>query len=155
METTLEKRLTKESKWIFEKYKNIAMEYNNENPDYTLHLSTTIKGKKLTFLISPNYPFRAPAMQVNGVDYIQLLSFSFPELQEYLGKINKPCLCCSTLLCSNNWKPGVKLMNVINEYEEIREIIVKCLYKKYTRIVCNHFNIFAEELVENIIKYIN
>ena len=47
METTLERRLTKESKWIFEKYRNIAMEYNNENPDYTLHLSTTIKGKKL------------------------------------------------------------------------------------------------------------
>ena len=155
METTLERRLAKESKLIFEKYKNITIEYNNENSKYILHLSTIIKGKKLTFLNSPNYPFSPPALNINGKDYIHLLSFSFPDLHDYLEKNNSSCLCCSTLLCSNNWKPAIKLMNVMNEYEEIREIIVKCLYKKYTRIVCNHYNIFAEELVENIIKYIN
>ena len=100
-----------------------------------------------------NYPFSPPALQINGLDYIQLLSFSFPDLQDYLEKINKSCLCCSTLLCSNNWKPGVKLMNVIEEYEQIKGIIKTCLYKKYTRLVCNRYNIFVEEIVENITKY--
>ena len=153
MESTLEKRLTKEGKWIIQKYRNLSVEYNDQDPKYVINAGVKINGKNLKFLISPHYPFSPPALQVNGIDYIQLLSFSFPDLQDYLEKINKSCLCCSTLLCSNNWKPGVKLMNVIEEYEQIKGIIKTCLYKKYTRLVCNRYNIFAEEIVENITKY--
>tara|TARA_B110000977_G_C10829651_1_gene397517 strand:- start:401 stop:541 length:141 start_codon:yes stop_codon:yes gene_type:complete len=46
-------------------------------------------------------------------------------------------------------------MNVIEEYENINKIIRKCLYKKYIRIVCNHYNIFIEEIVETITKFID
>lgn len=153
METTLERRLTKEGKWLIEKYRNLTIECVEEDPNYVIHASIKVNGNNLKFLIPQHYPFRAPAMLVNGTNYITLLSFSFPDLQQYLQKINKSCLCCSTLLCCNNWKPAAKLMDVIDEYENIKMIVNTCLLKKYTRLVCYNFNIFAEELVENIIKY--
>ena len=63
---------------------------------------------------SQQYPFRCPKVKINNMNYQCLLKCNF---HSFLKRItNKRCLCCSSLTCSNNWKP------IDNTYKLLEEI---------------------------------
>ena len=50
-----------------------------------------------------SYPFKPPNVKIfNLYDYISLLKIDPRQLNE-LGITDTSCLCCSSILCKNNW----------------------------------------------------
>lgn len=70
-----------------------------------------------------DYPFKAPKdLKVNGqfVDY----AISSKMYGLFLSNFYKiKCLCCESILCSNNWNLTTKFSDIINEYIDIKELI--------------------------------
>ena len=64
------------------------------------------------------YPFRPPKkIMVNYYDYFEMLRPS-PLIQDVLKNLaGIRCLCCSTLLCPNNW---TVMKNISNIFQEIK-----------------------------------
>ena len=64
------------------------------------------------------YPFRPPKkIMVNYYDYFEMLRPS-SLIQDVLKKLaGIRCLCCSTLLCPNNWNV---MKNITNIFQEIK-----------------------------------
>lgn len=149
-----EKRLKKECEKIFEIYKNYTIEFCNDEKEDYYKLTVTINNNKLKFIINTSYPFKRPSLYINDVSYLDLLRIHFPELICYLKKNSIQCLCCKTLLCSNNWKPGIKLLHIVDEYLLTKKIINYNIKKKYIRMICYNFNIFAEEIIDFILNKI-
>ena len=91
----------------------------------------------LNFTINNFYPFRPPIVkyfdkQIQNIYRISLYN-EFDELIKtsksciICDKINCNtcyCLCCSTIVCKNNWGPFVKLSDIINECKKY--INIKC-----------------------------
>lgn len=63
-----------------------------------------------------NYPFGCPKKTlINGNNYFEYLrpnSNTYDILQHFIGT---KCLCCSTLMCKNNWGPQKKLKDILQE----------------------------------------
>ena len=91
----------------------------------------------LNLTITELYPFKVPEVKYFDKDIRDIYKVHLQkELQELLEK-NRVCIlckknncqgcycmCCSTIICSNNWNPHMKLIDIINEFE--RFIDIKC-----------------------------
>jgi ubiquitin-protein ligase len=84
-----------------------------------------------TFVIHKTYPFQAPTIKINGLEYARFLRISNLNTLKRLQNIAKiDCLCCnSVVLCGTLWKPSFKIENIL---QEIRQ------YRRFRRaIICN------------------
>jgi ubiquitin-protein ligase len=117
---------------------------NNNNKNKYLEVITP-NYNRLIFTIPNDFPFKPPlGLTINGQNY-RLLLKNMPKRIYYLyehpndvyyqegAKIShykKPnCLCCSTLLCADNWTPVCKLYNVLNEIKGHNELKRQIGYK--------------------------
>jgi ubiquitin-protein ligase len=92
------------------------------------------KNNIYTFLINKNYPFTQPNVFINNITYIQFMQIKSPETLKLLKEIwGYDCLCCSTYMCSDNWRPTIKILNIIEEIQFYRNIRLAIMYK----ILCN------------------
>ena len=57
-----------------------------------------------------DYPFICPCVRLNGIDYKHFL-----EKASIKHNMTTMCLSCESILCPDNWKPGYKLADIINE----------------------------------------
>lgn len=76
-----------------------------------------IKNNNLYSMSIDNFPFRPPKnLMVNN---IKVEYFKLPiNIKNNLYKFFKIyCLCCSSILCENNWKISYNFLKIINEYE--------------------------------------
>ena len=105
---------------------NERIKYKNEYEDKLGCWLTDYEDNKMTFLkffndyialieinFPKEYPFRSPKVNINGNDYIKLLKISEPWKLDML--VDKKCLCCSTLLCGNNWYPCANVVTLLEE----------------------------------------
>jgi hypothetical protein len=89
------------------------------------------KGNNYQFNIPMNFPFTNPYLVVNGQNislFFNLKSNRFKTVLKYITGLN--CLCCNSLLCHDNWYPGIsfdKIINQIEEYHNIKQLIIKKL----------------------------
>lgn len=101
----------------------ITIFLNQENDVYSFH-------------ISRDYPFKPPSkFTINYKDYKQYLKIDSPKTINELRTYNDiKCFCCSSIYCSGNWSPGLKMQNIMNEFKQIkkyrRDIINRLLAKK-------------------------
>ena len=88
------------------------------------------------------YPFSPPEVifflnnntDTSPQNYIQILGLlNFMNFKINLNNSGLECMCCSTLVCKDNWTPKKSLKNVINEIK----IIVKEVGKKRKQIILN------------------
>lgn len=93
-------------------------------------------------VLNKYYPFSPPEVIFflnNNTDtlpqnYIQILGLlNSMNFKVNLNNSDLECLCCSTLVCKDNWTPKKSLKNVINEIK----IIVKAVGKKRQHILLN------------------
>ena len=87
--------------------------------------------------ITKEYPFHAPSIvRINYKDYRfnYLKINSEKTLKELKEFIKFDCLCCSSILCPENWSPAIRLVKIIDEIKQIRYcrmiIIHRLLAKK-------------------------
>ena len=83
-----------------------------------------------------------------------MLSIQANFITTGLIKYDIECLCCKSKLCYRNWSPAYKLLDIIDEYMENRNIIRKNIYRKYL-ILINESNeyIFPQEILDTISCY--
>lgn len=63
------------------------------------------------------YPFKPPNVKVNFLDYMNYLRpTSIYEKYNPNSKIR--CLCCSTIICSNNWHPNLNILKITDEIKK-------------------------------------
>ena len=79
---------------------------------------------KYKFIIPNYYPFKGPTTFFQDRPYIDYLRTNYPPkmfaiFQKITGK--QSCFCCSSLNCSNNWKPVSKLVHIIEELHAIQK----------------------------------
>ena len=99
-----------------------------------------LDGSSVEFFIGGTYPFRPPVVAVNSRSYIQMLCCSTPRLAsiiESLGGGGDKCLCCKSVLCENNWYPGLTLCQLLTEVRGTLETHRKSLHIYYCRIIAN------------------
>jgi hypothetical protein len=75
------------------------------------------------FIIKNYYPFTSPSVYYNNSSYENLYKLSSQREQSILKILtNKECLCCSSILCSNNWNITFNFIDIINEINDYRKI---------------------------------
>ena len=73
-------------------------------------------------------------------------------ITDRLKKQKIRCLCCSTLLCTNNWSPAKKLIHIINEYKINKRLMKQIRDEKYVYYVTK--DRLPQEIIDIIINYI-
>ena len=62
------------------------------------------------------YPFNPPIMYKNG-RHISFEPSQFPKrLMAQYTKSARPCMCCNTITCPNNWSPVHCILHILREY---------------------------------------
>ena len=122
----------------------------NEVVDEIQQIDFINKNIKISFLLSSFYPFKPPKkIYINGFEYISLLKFSHKDLR-HLG-FNKPCLCCDSLSCTNNWSPPLRLHLLLDEI--IKNIALKKFYFYYKFIKIIEKKYLPDDI--SLLKYYN
>ena len=101
----------------------------NQNDDGNIVVSIEMQGS--------NYPFSPPKkILINGKNYFEYLrpnSDTYDILQHLIGK---KCLCCSTLMCKNNWGPYKNLKDLLQEIIdnfELKQRIIEYIHARKIR----------------------
>ena len=106
----------------------------NEVVDEIQQIDFINKNIKISFLLCSFYPFKPPKkIYINGYEYISLLKFSHKDLRQ-LG-FNKPCLCCDSLSCTNNWSPPLRLHLLLDEIIKNMGFKKFYFYYKFIKII--------------------
>ncbi len=118
---------------------------------------------KLSMHLTDDYPFKPPTITLNSTNtsYSYWCSRILQEKDNYsifasyifscinmkvLTGIkknvpdNKTCLCCESLLCGNNWNPGINIFMLFNE------CVFKNNMKKYLKPI---YRIYFEKIFKN------
>lgn len=75
------------------------------------------------FVIKQFYPFRPPDVYYKNLSYENIYKVSSQRVQKYLTLLtNKDCLCCTSILCSNNWYVTLNFFDIIKEINNYRKI---------------------------------
>ena len=110
---------TESTSWFRRIYKEIKdYNYEVEKDVFTLYYNE----KKYTLDVGCYYPFRPPNLIMSNDKIISYNPNLYPirlwdAYQEKTGK----CMCCSNMLCADNWSPARRIIHAINEYENFIE----------------------------------
>lgn len=75
------------------------------------------------FVIKKFYPFAPPNVYYKNLSYENIYKISSQRVQKYLNLLtNNECLCCSSILCSNNWHLSFNFFDIISEINNYRKI---------------------------------
>ena len=75
------------------------------------------------FIIKKYYPFSPPDIYYKNLPYENIYKILSPREQKYLTFLTKKeCLCCESVLCSNNWNITLNFIDIINEINNYRKI---------------------------------
>ena len=92
----------------------------------------------LKIKISSNYPFTCPSyITINDI-HISNYHKYINSNKKYIKELNNECICCNSLLCSNNWSVNNNLNDLIDECDKI------IIYLK---------KIMEVKMMEKVIKY--
>jgi ubiquitin-protein ligase len=136
---------------------------NNNNINKNKYINVITPNHNLFVFAIPNdYPFKPPvSLTINGENYRFLLK-NMPRRIQYLydhpndlyyqegtkiAHFNKPsCLCCSTLLCGDNWTPVCTLYSVLNEVKGHNELKRQIIYKLSLKPIFDKYGLPADLL---------
>ena len=83
-----------------------------------LQINCMIKNNKISINVLEIYPFIAPYVTVNDIDYLKFLIWPLLEAEHIRLKGRLTCLHCESMLQSHNWCPGLHLINILKEIED-------------------------------------
>jgi len=114
---------------------------NNNNNTIEAVFMLKLNNKHITYvsLLFDNgcaYPFKCPKIKIFTHDYLDLLKIDF----SFLKKINHEhgCLCCSSVICSFNWKVSFSFSTIFNEIKKYAAIKIRERDHLLCKYVVNH-----------------
>ena len=103
------------------KYHTMKCSFQQKNQKLYQYITLLNDTIEIKIKYDSEYPFCPPCkILINKINYISLLKCSSSDLK--ILKINKNCLCCSSLMCKNNWGPTLNLFNILDEVESTLKI---------------------------------
>ena len=118
-------------------HKFVNFEYNNYN---------------ITIKFDKSYPFRPPISTIinnKNIDFTKIPD----RLEKYLREINKDkCPHCNSITCHYNWGPSYKLLDIINEYTQMKDTIL--IIRNLIHYEKQLFNNLPDELIRIIKEYL-
>jgi hypothetical protein len=117
------KRFNNEIEQLYKYYKT------NKTPNFEINVKYKEKVIELylhdniKFVLGQLYPFHAPEVFINEMPYSSYFKSPSPRMTLYLKQHNIKCLCCSTILCDNNWSPIFTIIKVLDEMENTKKLI--------------------------------
>lgn len=126
-------RLMREYTELNTKFPNsIIHVYNNEelkNVSFSIRIEEGSKLQGYVFIIENNYPFHPPCILYNNKPYSNLLNLQSNRFGDYSQKLyKKKCLCCTSLICKNNWSPAINLGMIIEDINKNRKYKRNIIY---------------------------
>lgn len=123
--------------------------YNiEENKIYAFYDNFLLKQNYLlTFNISNRYPFKAPEVYVNNKNIIDFYADLFGGnsstfIQKQLQDLfHGQCMCCSTILCKNNWGPQHTIKDILEEFTSYINLKQRVLERFWLRATMRKYNI--------------
>lgn len=108
-------RIINELGTLYVQCNNIKLEKQQENHIITLGYN----GRTYHIELCSSFPFKTPEkIKVDGVDYSRIKMMRDVRMKPYLKKYTGyNCICCSSLVCADNWTPATRLASIINEVE--------------------------------------
>ena len=139
----MKRRIEKEIQELRIIYNNIDIKEINNNKEII------INNKKI--ILSKYYPFEMPIFHINNIDYNEYLYINNHKINEILKKyFNITCLCCSSLLCKNNWHPRNTIQDLFKELDNTNYIKTNVKNMIFLEILSKKYNII--NIVFNDIK---
>jgi hypothetical protein len=139
---SFKRRLTNELVEFSKSGSYIHAEYINNNKSYII-ITIVPKGDEniYHFDIANDYPFAPPLkFRINYKSYNQYLKIdsvkTLNELKLYNG-LN--CLCCNTIFCGGKWGPTMRLIDFINEYNQMKKYRRDIIYRLLVKIIINKY----------------
>ena len=116
------------------KFKNIEpmfIEFNIVDAK-TISFSILFKCKyniSFQLIFNSQYPFRGPTCKLLDDNYIITLARISEHYKSKGTKYTDKCLCCSTILCRDNWNPGTTISDLLEEIDTNTTYIYDIVYK--------------------------
>ena len=127
-EPIFHRRFKKELSCLLNIYPNIN--YSIQEANQPIILKIIINNIMVTIYFDSYYPFKPPnKILLNNISYKKYLGFS----------INRQCLCCSSITCSNNWSPGLTTEILIKEIERNIYLKQQRTYLLLVKIIKNKY----------------
>ena len=78
--------------------------------------------KDVEFIITENYPFTPPNINIRSIPYIQIAHYChLPRIIKYMKKLqNADCFHCGFI--TDNWSPAMHLIHIIYEIQKINRL---------------------------------
>ena len=116
------------------------------------------KGKKI--IINPIeircdnfYPFRPPyEIKINNKEYVGYVEMSKECKNFYFDRYGIQCLCCSSVICQNNWNVHSTLHDIVDEYIKLKKISED--YNNFSIIKNNYDQILSNDVWNYILDFV-
>ena len=95
------------------------------------------------------YPFNPPIMYKNGTR-ISFEPSQFPKrlIAQYTESA-RPCMCCNTITCPNNWSPVRRILHILSEYNTFIDQL-----KIYHKIRIFQDVYLPDDMIKNIVSFL-
>lgn len=137
----LKKRIKREISMLQDTQTSIYM-YIDKGSDLPVIIIVDEKYKNnniYSIILDKNYPFVVPTVKINFKLYLDFLKLNNTSLQ-ILKKIHyNDCLCCSSILCANNWAPCYSINNILLEIRKNKSYKRDIIYKIIINIIKNKY----------------
>ena len=137
------KRLKKRFDFEINLLNNTENVFVDEKQDIDIGLEIFLFLKKyilnINLLFGKCYPFTPPNVKLISIDESDYIDFLCNVGCNFKDSNNDFCLCCTSVICKNNWGPQTKLVDIVKEIMqvtnncelEINKNIKKSIYLKY------------------------
>jgi ubiquitin-protein ligase len=152
--TITHRRLEKEIVTLHKNMSTYKVDILPETQDTShiyIKITTPNKNDLLFVLKNSSYPFKPPIrVEWNGENYLSLVK-RMPKYVEYLYhhpeeiyiteesirqiQYSKSCLCCTSVLCADNWTPVYRMENILNEIIHHNALKRQIMYKRMVQYI--------------------
>jgi len=128
----------------------LGIEHHTENETIYIPVVDMNNQGNILVLTYKSYPFVSPKVQYNGADllifYKDLFQTRNRQQNIDMNKLmdGKGCMCCSSLLCRDNWHVQCSIKDIMDEFNNFCKIKKRCDARFWSR------RIASRSLVEDI-----
>jgi len=124
------KRVNNEIDFLLNLNKYKVSIYQDDN---IIDISVNYNNNYYNFIFDSSYPFKPPKeVKYNNIDYFTLVKITSVIFIKLLTKMyGQKCLCCDSIICGNIWNPSFKIINIIDEIDNIVKIKQSIIEKRY------------------------
>ena len=134
-------------KLFINKFGSVNLSFTNDSDSLIFTIidnNITPQFNTFAFVVPIDYPFRPPNVIINGQKYTNLIKMNNHEKLHVLKSLtDKDCLCCNTIICSDNWSPAMTFIDIVSEiknnFKLIDKILLQISFNKFKLLLSDDY----------------